>query len=361
MNTQSNVARIGELLDALYCGAMLMARDGFILHANRRLCEMSGLTCEQLRGRTLHDLYAATARDADIDEILSHFDEPVEREFFIPRPDGTRVPVITSGRPLDGEGGPACYRVVTIIDISQRKAAEERREALHVEVARLSDTVMEQALDLRGYSQELEKRVEQRTQELHEANMESIYMLAIASEAKDADTGAHVRRIESYARRLAAALGKSKREAETIGYSAILHDVGKMHVPDAILKKPGPLTPDEQALMRQHTINGERMLSRKPFFDLARRIARSHHENWDGSGYPDGLSGEAIPLEARIVHLVDVYDALASERPYKSSWAPEKALEAVRVGAGALFEPRLVATFLHLAESGEIRTGPDPL
>lgn len=177
-------------------------------------------------------------------------------------------------------------------------------------------------------------------------------MLAVASEAKDADTGAHVRRIERYAEAMARELGLPESEVERIGYSAILHDVGKMQVPDEILKKPGSLTDDERDEIQQHTLVGERILSRLAFFDEARRIARSHHENWDGSGYPDGLAGEAIPLSARIVRLVDVYDGLTSRRAYKEAWSPELSADYIRRGAGTLFDPKLVETFDILFERG---------
>ena len=353
-NAATSIERISGLLDALQCGAMLMDRGGRILHANKRLCELAGRSCAQLRGLSLCDLYTSEDGRAVIGDVLSHFDEPIEREFFIPRPDGTRVPVITAGRPLEGAGGPACHRVVTIIDISERKRAEERSAEAFREVARLSDTVLEQALELRGYSRDLEQRVRQRTAELRDANVEAIYMLAVASEAKDADTGAHVRRIERLARLLALAAGLSEAEAAHLGHSAILHDVGKMHVPDELLKRPGPLTPEEWGVMRLHTVNGERILSRKPFFEVARRIARSHHENWDGSGYPDGLCGEAIPREARIVRLVDVFDALTTARPYKAAWPLARAVAELRAGAGEAFEPRLVDAFLPLLESGVV-------
>ncbi len=340
------VRRFSEMLDALHCGAMLIDRAGRIVHANCRLCEMSGRDCAELLGLALHEIYAGADGRRAIDDALAHFDEAVEREFFIPRPDGTRVPVIVSGRPLRAAAGSAAYRVVTIIDISERKRAEERSAEAYREVARLSDTVLEQALELRSYSRDLEQRVRQRTAELHDANVEAIYMLAVASEAKDADTGAHVRRIERLARQLALAAGLSEAEAAHLGHSAILHDVGKMHVPDELLRKPGPLTPDEWAVMRLHTVNGERILSRKPFFEVARRIARSHHENWDGSGYPDGLSGEAIPREARIVRLVDA--------SYKAAWPAAQAVAELRSGAGSAFEARLVEVFVPLVESGVV-------
>src|SRR5439155_9416466 len=121
-------------------------------------------------------------------------------------------------------------------------------------------------------------------------------------------------------RLLAQELGCSAAEAEQMGYSAILHDVGKIHVPDDILRKPAALDEDEWRIMRAHTVAGERILSRASFFDIARSITRSHHEDWDGAGYPDGLSGTQIPLAARLVRVADVFDALTTIRPYKHAW-----------------------------------------
>ncbi|MEA2707748.1 MAG: hypothetical protein QOF78_349 [Phycisphaerales bacterium] len=216
-------------------------------------------------------------------------------------------------------------------------------------IANLSTTVMNSALDLKDYSKQLERRVRERTADLHEAHVDTIYMLAVASEAKDQDTGEHLRRIYRHTKALATELGVDDDEADRLAYAGVLHDVGKMHVPDDILKKPGPLTPDEMKTMQEHTIWGERILGDKPFFAAARKIARSHHENWDGSGYPDATRGEAIPLEARIVHLADVYDALVSPRVYKAAWTPRQAAEFIVEAAGQMFDPELVRVFTHIS------------
>jgi putative two-component system response regulator len=185
--------------------------------------------------------------------------------------------------------------------------------------------------------------------------MESVYMLAVASEAKDEDTGAHVRRIQALTEVVARALGLVASQAEQMGVAAILHDVGKIHVPDHILKKPGKLTDEERAIMEQHTVIGERILSKTRFFDEARRIARSHHENWDGSGYPDATVGDATPLSARIVHVVDVFDALISPRVYKPAWRFDDAADWIRDHAGQWFDPAVVAAMCGLVRSGDLK------
>ena len=216
-------------------------------------------------------------------------------------------------------------------------------------IAKLSNTVMNSAMDLKDYSKELERRVRERTAELHEAHADTIYMLAVASEAKDQDTGDHLRRIYRHAKTLAQELSYDEDEADALAQAGVLHDVGKMHVPDDILKKPGALTADEMKTMQGHTVWGERILGEKPFFAAARRIARNHHENWDGSGYPDAMRGNAIPIEARIVHLADVYDALVSPRVYKAAWTPRQAAEFIVEASGQMFDPELVRVFTHIS------------
>jgi HD-GYP domain-containing protein (c-di-GMP phosphodiesterase class II) len=216
-------------------------------------------------------------------------------------------------------------------------------------IAKLSTTVMNSAMDLKDYSTELERRVRERTAELREAHVDTIYMLAVASEAKDQDTGHHLRRIYQHTKALAQELSFDEDQADNLAYAGVLHDIGKMHVPDGILKKPGPLTADEMKTMQEHTVWGERILGEKPFFAAARRIARSHHENWDGSGYPDRTRGNDIPIEARIVHLADVYDALVSPRVYKAAWTPRQAAEFIVEASGQMFDPELVRVFTHIS------------
>lgn len=340
------------LLDMLHCGAFIVHRGGRIEYANRRLCEMLDRPEDQVVGQPVESLYVDAEALAAVRDRWGHFDEPHEGEFFLPRPDGSRLPVIVSGGPLGRTPPESDYRLVTVIDLSGQKAAESKAQEEFEVISRLSDTVIEQALELKRYNERLEEKVRERTVELNEANMEAIYMLAVASEAKDADTGAHVRRIQHYTQALAQELGLSRHVAEEYGYSAILHDVGKMVVPDHILKKPGPLDGEERETMKLHCIAGERILSRKPFFAVARQIARSHHENWDGSGYPDSLSGEAIPLPARITHLADIFDALTSKRVYKPPWPAEKAVENIVGGSGRFFDPNVVSAFSSLHKAG---------
>lgn len=353
------IARVGDLLDALHCGALLLTADGVIVHANPRVAQLLGRAASEIVGREFAALYPPDVQTEGPPGGAPCLTSECETEWFLPRHDGGRLPVVLSTRVPPGDSALAAYRVVTVLDISGQKAAEEQLREQYRHISTLSDTILEQALDLKHYSKTLEKRVQQRTRELDEANMEAIYMLAVASEAKDSDTGEHVLRIRDYARTLASAMGASESEAERIGYSAILHDVGKMQVPDDILKKPGPLNSDERRVIETHTIAGERILSNKPFFQIARQIARSHQENWDGTGYPDGLSGAAIPLAARIVRLADVFDALSSRRVYKEPWPIERVVDAILAGRGREFDPELVEAFQKLMDDGawlDIRT-----
>ena len=229
-------------------------------------------------------------------------------------------------------------------------AQDRLREQYHA-VATLSDTVIEQARALKSHSDLLEERVQTRTAELEAAHMDAVFMLAAAGEAKDEDTGNHVRRIERLSYSLARKLGQSDAEARTLAQAAMLHDVGKIHIPDHILKKPDTLTPDERRVMQGHTIAGEAILNGHGYFAAARRIARSHHENWDGTGYPDSLTGEAIPLEARIVHVADVYDALTHARAYKPAWSAGSARDFLRDQKSLMFDAQLVDLLFELDET----------
>lgn len=190
--------------------------------------------------------------------------------------------------------------------------------------------------------------------QLKEASLEAIFMLSIACEAKDEVTGSHVRRVQHYSEAIARRLGLSEVEAEEIGYSSMMHDVGKLHVPDEILQKVGPLSQQEWSRMAKHPKDGVVILREKPFYATARAITANHHEKWDGRGYPDEKKGEDIPLEARIVTVADVFDALTTERPYKKAWSEEEALNELVAQKGRAFDPRVVDAFASLYQEGVV-------
>jgi len=181
-------------------------------------------------------------------------------------------------------------------------------------------------------------------QDLLNSQLEMICLLAGAAETRSRETANHVKRVGLLAEFLAREYGLDEKAAERLRYAAPLHDIGKIAVPDAVLNKPGPHTSDEAIIMRQHAEQGAQLLeqSRLPLIKLAAEIAWSHHENWDGTGYPRGLAGDAIPIGGRITALADVLDALGSRRCYKDAWNEEEILAYIRLQRGKKFEPRLV-------------------
>ncbi|MEA3427657.1 MAG: HD domain-containing phosphohydrolase [Thermodesulfobacteriota bacterium] len=185
-------------------------------------------------------------------------------------------------------------------------------------------------------------------QELQEAYIDTVNRLVIAAEYKDEDTGSHIVRISRYSALLAEKLGLPARYVQDILYAAPMHDVGKIGIPDNILMKPGKLTKEEFDFMKTHTTIGAKILanSKSAILQVATQIALSHHEKWNGKGYPQGLSGDDIPLAARIVGLVDTFDALTSKRPYKDPYPVEVALEIIRKERGRHFDSGMTDVFL---------------
>ena len=197
----------------------------------------------------------------------------------------------------------------------------------------------------------LEARVRERTEELRETQLEVIQRLGQAAESRDEDTGQHIDRIGRMCERLGRAAGMPEADAEMLRHASAMHDVGKIGIPDRVLLKPGRLDEDEWRIMRTHPAIGGDILagSRWPVVQMGETIARTHHERWDGAGYPAGLKGEEIPLVGRIVAICDVFDALLSERPYKQAWPLSDALEEIRSQSGRHFDPRLVELFMEMA------------
>jgi len=219
--------------------------------------------------------------------------------------------------------------------------------------------------NLAKYSSQLEHEVRMRTAELAQSREEIIRVLACAAEYRDQETGNHVLRVGRFAGIIARQLGFDRSQAELIGQAAILHDAGKIGIPDAVLLKAGKLTPDEMETIRQHCdygmnillgrpthadqrfqgCAGAQRLSESPILRIAATIAISHHEKWDGSGYPLGLSGESIPVEGRITAVADVFDALSSKRPYKDPMPLDRCFEILEEGRAAHFDPQVLDAF----------------
>ena len=182
---------------------------------------------------------------------------------------------------------------------------------------------------------------------IKKAYLDTIYRLSVAAEFRDLDTGLHIKRMSVYSQILAEEMGKSDEFCEKILYASPLHDVGKIGIPDRILLKPAKLDADEWIVMKQHTIMGYEILkdSEHELMNISSTIALSHHERFDGNGYPHGMSGNDIPIEGRIVALADVFDALSSKRPYKKPWAIEKILIVIREERGKQFDEKVIDAF----------------
>jgi putative two-component system response regulator len=235
-------------------------------------------------------------------------------------------------------------------------------------------TVKEYQDRLRNYSSDLEVAVRQRTAELEASRRDLVHCLARAAEYRDDDTGQHVLRVGRYARLIATALKMDEAFIETLEQAALLHDIGKIGIPDAVLLKPGRLTDDEFMLMQKHagfgkriltscSLDEEKMLRRHAevgahilevgssnILDLARTIALTHHERWDGTGYPLGLKGEDIPLVGRIVAVADVFDALSSRRSYKKAFPLDQCFSVMQEGRGTHFDPVVLDAFMGVRE-----------
>ncbi|HTC72752.1 MAG TPA: HD domain-containing phosphohydrolase [Solirubrobacteraceae bacterium] len=210
----------------------------------------------------------------------------------------------------------------------------------------------------------LEQEIDTRTSELKRAlseleiaQAETVQRLSMAVEFRDEDTGAHIERIGRFSVLLAEHIGMDSDFCERLRHAAPLHDVGKVAIPDAILLKPGPLTPEERAIVETHAEEGHRLVrgSSSSILDMAATIALSHQEKWDGSGYPRGLKGEAIPIEGRIVAVADVFDALTSDRVYRKAFSIEDAVQMMREQRARHFDPVLLDAFMEVLG----RTGPD--
>jgi len=217
------------------------------------------------------------------------------------------------------------------------RAREEEANRAHDKLRAAYQQALAYAVDLRKSHRQMQRSV-----------LQSLLGLANALEAKDEYTRGHSERVAGLAQRLALAAGLGIAEAKTIAEAGLLHDLGKMGVPEHILRKQGPLTDEEWIAMRRHPLTGAQIVAPLEFFADAALIVRHHHERHDGSGYPDGLKGDGIPVGSRIVAIADVYDALTSERPYRRKLARAEAVQIMRDDAGLTLEPRLTELFLDL-------------
>jgi putative two-component system response regulator len=276
-------------------------------------------------------------------------------DLHMPAPDGFAV--MASLRPwLESHSVPILVLTADVTDESKKRALSEGAKDFvtkpfdAVEVVLRIENLLETRFfqtQLRNHNLLLDRRVRERTVELNEARLEVIRRLAIAGEYRDDDTGQHALRVGRTSASLALAAGLRDDDAELIRHAAPLHDIGKIGVPDRILLKPGPLTQVEMELMKNHVHIGAMILSgsRSPLLQVAEQIASTHHEWWDGGGYPHGLRGHDIPLAGRVVAIADVFDALTHDRPYKPARSLEESLAEIQALSGTQLDPELVAAF----------------
>ncbi len=237
---------------------------------------------------------------------------------------------------------------------------EHRQRGLEVGADDFLTKPFEQSLLRARISSQL--RIKRLTDQL-ERTEQVIFMLALAVEAKDAYTEGHLRRLSCYSERLAIAAAIAPERLKAIRFGGLLHDIGKISIDDAILRKPGKLTAEEYEQIKQHPDYGARIVRPMRFAAEVGPIIRHHHERWDGKGYPQGLSGEAIPVGARIVAIVDAYDAMMTDRPYRRALGLEETLRRLREGRGREWDPQLLDLFIELVEQGrlELPLLEDPL
>jgi putative two-component system response regulator len=220
----------------------------------------------------------------------------------------------------------------------------------HLDVLLKSRNIIEVRIlynQVKNHNASLDHQVNERIKEIRDTRLDVIQRLAIAAELRDAGTGKHIYRMSRYSQLLALAVGFTKEQGELLLTTSPLHDIGKIAIPDSILLKPSSLEPHEFEIIKTHTTLGARMLSGSDsvFLKMAEKIALTHHEKWDGSGYPNGIKGDEIPLIGRICALADVFDALSSARPYKKAWTFEETMEEIKKLKGTHFDPKLVEAF----------------
>jgi PAS domain S-box-containing protein len=313
---------------------------GRLLRLNPAWKRCLGHPPEAMCGRPLTEFIHAADRDAAAAEILS-------------LADGSRASITVSSRYQTLEGGHVWLEWSArssqadgmihgfAHDVSAQRNAEQRRN---------------------NEARQLEAMVDERTRDLNEARSETLQLLAVAGEYRDDETSQHTERVGIMSAEIGQRMGLSEESVALLRDAAPLHDIGKLAIPDRVLLKPGRLTEEEQELMQTHTVLGARLLfgSRSPALQLAGVVAESHHEWWDGDGYPLGLIGSDIPLVGRIVAVADVFDALTHDRPYKPAWPADQAVALIRSSAGSQFDPRVVEAFLEIiSERGPVEPAED--
>ncbi|MBF0476641.1 MAG: two-component system response regulator [Deltaproteobacteria bacterium] len=314
-----------------------------------------------------YKVYLAANGEAALSGVKDNPPDVILLDIMMPKMDGFEV---TRRIKSDEE-----TRFIPIVMVTALKDVEDRVRALEagaddfltkpvdkVELrARVRSLLKVKAYNdhMKSYQRQLEQEVAHRTEQLEQAfkrinmaSLETIFILSRAAEHKDEDTGSHIRRMANYSAAVARKMGLPDRTVEAILYAAPMHDVGKIGIPDGILLKPARLTYEECEIMKTHTTIGGHILttSLPGFLQFGKVIAMTHHEKWDGGGYPLGLKGKKIPLAGRIVAIADVFDALTSKRPYKEPFSLEKSYGIISEGRGTHFDPDVVDAFFAIEE-----------
>jgi putative two-component system response regulator len=334
---RSSILIIDDDIDTAAYLARVLAKHGFI---NVATCndaqEAITLYMESAPDLVVVDLHIPGFSGIEIMRTIRKLD-----------PEGEYVPVIM----MTGDLGPTAKRQALEAGCNDfiDKFAEDFEVMLRIKNA-LRTRMLH--VGMRNQNSQLEQQVYERTRELIASQEEVVQRLAAAAEYRDDITGRHVERVGNLAAEIASVLGLGRREVEMIRRGAKLHDIGKIGIPDAILYKEGPLTLEERRVMQRHTVIGDQILmnGNAEIIRTAQAIARSHHERWDGTGYPDGLVGVEIPLVGRIVALADVFDAIITKRPYKEAMPYDAARSIILNESGRHFDPYIVDAFKSIPE-----------
>jgi putative two-component system response regulator len=335
---EREIARHNELSLDLICTASF---DGYFLTLNPAWTQVLGYPLGDLKARPYLDFIHPDdieATQAEVERQTKAGTPVLSFQNRYRHADGSYRWLEWTSRP-----DPKAHLMYAVArDITARKDAEEA---------------------INGYREKLEQAVQERTRELEESRLETLSRLALAAEYRDDETFEHTERVGHAAALIARELGRPSAEIALIRQAAPLHDVGKLGVSDSILLKPGKLTAAEFEQVKKHTVDGAALLSgsSSEVLQLAEQIALSHHEWWNGQGYPQHLAGEAIPLCARIVGLCDVFDALTHARPYKRAWSLEEAVDEIHRLSGRQFDPAVVAAFDTLDHKSLLGERPSPL
>jgi putative two-component system response regulator len=314
-----------------------------------------------------YDLRLARDGQEAVETVRENPPDVILLDIMMPKMDGFEVARILKS---DNE-----LRIIPIVMVTSLSEVKDRVKAMESGAddflnkpvdktelrARVNSLIKVKAYNdyMRNYQQKLEAEVAKRTDQLKTAfkkvklaSLETIYRLSKAAEYKDEETGSHIRRVSNYAAAIARRLGLAEKACESILLAAPMHDVGKIGIPDKILLKPGELSSDEWEIMKNHTLYGARILggSQVGFIRLAEVIALTHHECWDGSGYPLGLKHKQIPMAGRIMAVADVFDALTSKRPYKEAFSVDNSFDTLKKGSGKHFDPQLIDIFFEIKD-----------